>query len=144
MKTYSAKPGEVARNWYVVDADGQTLGRMATEIARRLRGKHKPEFTPHIDTGDFVIVINAEKVKLTGNKWTQKNYDHHTGYVGGLKRIRADKMLDKDATRIITAAVNGMLPRGPLGNKMATKLKVYTGSEHPHTAQQPITLELGA
>lgn len=142
MKTYSAKPETVTHDWYVVDAEGKTLGRMATEIARRLRGKHKPEYTPHVDTGDYIVVINAEKVHVTGKKATDKIYYHHTGYIGGIKSISFEKLMDKAPERGIQRAVKGMLPRGPLGRAMFKKLKVYAGSEHPHTAQQPQELTL--
>jgi len=142
MKTFSAKPAEVKRDWYVVDADGKTLGRLATELARRLRGKHKPEYTPHVDTGDYVIVVNAEKVRVTGNKLTKKMYYHHTGYVGHMKSIRLDKLLQQKPEHAIEHAVKGMLPKNPLGRAMFRKLKVYAGPEHKHTAQQPIPLDL--
>lgn len=142
MKTYSAKPETVTHDWYVVDAEGKTLGRMATEIARRLRGKHKPEYTPHVDTGDYIVVINAEKVHVTGKKARDKIYYHHTGYIGGIKSISFEKLMDKAPERGIQRAVKGMLPRGPLGRAMFKKLKVYAGSEHPHTAQQPQELTL--
>lgn len=142
MKTYSAKPAEVERDWYVVDAAGKTLGRMASEIAHRLRGKHKPEYTPHIDTGDYIVVINAEKVQVTGNKTSDKMYHAHTGYPGGLKSISFEKLIDKAPERTIQSAVKGMLPRNPLGRAMFSKLKVYAGAEHPHTAQQPKLLEI--
>ncbi len=144
MKTFSAKPAEVRRDWYVVDATNKTLGRLSTEIARRLRGKHKPEYTPHIDTGDYIVVINAEKVRVTGNKKQDKMYHHHTGYIGNLKSISLEKLLDKAPERVIEKAVKGMLPRGPLGRQMYSKLKVYAGPEHKHTAQQPIPLEVNA
>lgn len=142
MKTFSAKPAEVRRDWFVVDADGKTLGRLATEIARRLRGKHKPEYTPHVDTGDYIIVVNAEKVRVTGNKMKDKMYHHHTGYIGSLKSISLDKQLQKAPERVIETAVKGMLPKNPLGRAMFRKLKVYAGSEHSHSAQQPKALEL--
>jgi large subunit ribosomal protein L13 len=142
MKTFSAKPETVERDWYIVDAENKTLGRLSTEIARRLRGKHKPEFTPHVDTGDYIIVINAEKIHVTGNKRTDKMYHHHTGYVGNLKSISFEKLLEKAPERIIENAVKGMLPKNPLGRAMYKKMKVYAGSEHPHTAQQPKTLEV--
>ena len=144
MKTYSAKPAEVRRDWYLVDATGKTLGRLSTEIARRLRGKHKPEYTPHVDTGDYIVVVNAEKVRVTGNKLTDKMYHHHTGYIGNLKSIPLEKMLDDTPERVIEYAVKGMLPRGPLGRKMLSKLRVFAGPEHSHTAQQPIPLEVNA
>jgi len=142
MKTVSAKPETVRRGWYVVDADGKVLGRLATEIARRLKGKHKAEFTPHVDTGDHIVVINAEKVRVTGRKRRQKQYHHHTGYVGNLKSITFEKQVDKDARRVIEHAVRGMLPRNPLGRAMLGKLRVYNGAEHPHVAQQPEELKL--
>ena len=142
MKTYSAKAGEVARDWFVVDAADKTLGRLAAEIAHRLRGKHKPEYTPHVDTGDYIEVINAEKVRVTGAKATDKMYHHHTGYPGGLKSISFEKLIDKAPERVIQGAVKGMLPRNPLGRAMFRKLKVYAGSEHPHAAQQPQALNI--
>lgn len=142
MKTFSAKPAEVRRDWYVVDATGQTLGRLSTEIARRLRGKHKPVYTPHIDTGDYIVVINAEKVRVTGNKLKDKMYHHHTGFIGNLKSISLEKQLQKAPERVIEHSVKGMLPKGPLGRKMLSKLRVFAGPEHAHTAQQPIPLEL--
>lgn len=141
-KTFSAKPAEVKRDWFVIDAEGKTLGRMATEIARRLRGKHKPEYTPHVDTGDYIVVINAEKVRVTGRKETDKVYYHHTGYVGGIKSITFDKLVKKAPERIIEKAVKGMLPKNPLGRAMYRKLKVYAGTEHKHTAQQPTPLDI--
>jgi len=144
MKTFSAKPAEVRRDWYVVDATGKTLGRLSTEIAHRLRGKHKPEFTPHVDTGDYIVVINAEKVRVTGNKLQDKIYHHHTGYIGNLKSISLEKLLDEAPERAIEHAVKGMLPRGPLGRKMFSKLRVFAGPEHSHAAQQPIPLEVNA
>lgn len=140
--TYMAKPNQVERKWYVVDAKGKTLGRMATEIATLLRGKHKPEFTPHVDTGDFVIVINANQVELTGKKWTNKFYYRHSQYPGGLKATPAHEMRDKHPERMIQLAVKGMLPKGRLGRQQLKKLKVYAGSEHPHQAQQPVEWEL--
>ena len=142
MKTISAKPGSVEQSWYVIDANGQTLGRMASAIASRLRGKHKPEFTPHTDTGDFIVVVNAEKVHVSGNKAKAKIYHHHTGYPGGLKSISFEKLIEKAPEQAIEMAVKGMLPKNPLGRAMARKLKVYAGSEHPHAAQQPKALEL--
>jgi large subunit ribosomal protein L13 len=142
MKTLSAKPESVKRDWYVVDATGKTLGRLSTEIASRLRGKHKPEFTPHVDTGDYIVVVNAEKVAVTGKKATDKLYQHHTGYIGSLKSISFEKLIDKAPERVIQGAVKGMLPRGPLGRAMFKKLKVYAGDQHPHTAQQPQTLDI--
>jgi len=142
MKTYSAKPETVERDWYIVDAENKTLGRLSTEIARRLRGKHKPEYTPHVDTGDYIVVINAEKVYVSGNKRTDKMYHHHTGYVGNLKSISFEKLIERAPERVIETAVKGMLPKNPLGRAMYKKMKVYAGSEHPHTAQQPKTLEI--
>ncbi|MEN8106905.1 MAG: 50S ribosomal protein L13 [Pseudomonadota bacterium] len=142
MRTFSAKPHEVNHDWYVVDASGKTLGRLATEIARRLRGKHKPEYTPHVDTGDYIIVVNADKVQVTGNKSTDKMYYHHTGYVGNLKSISFEKLQARAPGRVIELAVKGMLPRNPLGRAMFRKLKVYPGPEHQHTAQQPKTLDI--
>ena len=142
MKTYTAKPSDIKQDWFVVDASGKTLGRLATEIARRLRGKHKPEYTPHMDTGDYIVVINAKEVKVTGNKRTDKIYQHHTGFPGGLKSISFDKLMEKKPEVVIEKAVKGMLPRGPLGREMYRKLKVYPGAEHKHAAQQPKALEL--
>jgi len=142
MKTYSARAQDVRRQWHLIDAEGKTLGRLATEVARRLRGKHKPEFTPHVDTGDYIVVINAEKVHVTGNKMSDKMYHHHTGYIGNLKSISLEKQLEKRPEKVIQLAVKGMMPRGPLGRAMLSKLKVYAGSEHPHAAQQPQPLEL--
>ncbi len=142
MKTISAKPETVQRDWYIIDADGKTLGRMAAEIASRLRGKHKPEYTPHVDTGDYIVVVNAEKVHVTGRKATDKMYYHHTGYIGGIKSISFDKLIQKAPERTIETAVKGMLPKGPLGRAMFKKLKVYAGTEHPHTAQQPKELNI--
>jgi large subunit ribosomal protein L13 len=141
MKTFSAKPAEVKRDWYVIDAEGKTLGRMATEIARRLRGKHKAEYTPHVDTGDYIVVINAEKVAVTGKKASDKLYHHYTGYVGGLKTTNFEKLIDKAPERVIQTAVKGMLPKNPLGRAMFRKLKVYAGPEHNHAAQQPQPLD---
>ncbi len=142
MKTFSAKPHEVKRDWYVIDAEGKTLGRLASEIARRLRGKHKPEYTPHVDTGDYIIVINAEKVKVTGRKEEKKIYYRHSGYPGGLKAISLGKQRAAHPERIIENAVRGMLPKNPLGRAMFRKLKVYAGPQHNHHAQQPKVLEL--
>ena len=142
MKTYSAKSADIQHDWFIIDASGKTLGRMAVEIAHRLRGKHKPEYTPHVDTGDYIVVINAEKVAVTGNKSEGKIYHSHTGYPGGLKSISFKKLIDKAPERTIQSAVKGMLPRNPLGREMFRKLKVYAGSEHPHAAQQPQILEL--
>lgn len=142
MKTFSAKPETVKRDWYVVDAAGKTLGRLSTEIARRLRGKHKPEYTPHVDTGDYIIVINAEKVAVTGKKRLDKKYYHYTGYVGGIKEATFEEMIARHPERVIEIAVKGMLPKGPLGRAMYRKLKVYAGSTHQHAAQQPLTLDI--
>jgi large subunit ribosomal protein L13 len=142
MKTYSAKPNEVSKNWLLIDAEGQTLGRMATAIAARLRGKHKAEYTPHVDTGDFIVVINADKVKVTGKKASDKIYHSHSGFPGGIKSISFEKLQDKAPERIIQLAVKGMLPRTPLGRAMFKKLKVYAGTDHPHSAQQPVTIQL--
>jgi large subunit ribosomal protein L13 len=142
MKTYTAKPQTVTRDWYVVDATDKTLGRLATEVASRLRGKHKPEYTPHVDTGDYIVVINAEKIRVTGNKATDKTYYRHTGFPGGLKSASFNELIDAAPERVIEIAVKGMLPRNPLGRAMRKKLKVYAGTDHPHTAQQPVALEL--
>jgi large subunit ribosomal protein L13 len=142
MKTYSAKPAEVRRDWYLVDAKGKTLGRLATELARRLRGKHKAIYTPHVDTGDYIIVVNAEKVRVTGRKLTDKVYHRHTGYIGNLKSESLEKLLQRAPEQAIELAVKGMLPRNPLGRSMLKKLKVVRGADHPHQAQQPIVLEL--
>ena len=142
MKTFVAKPADVKRDWFVVDAEGKTLGRMATEIALRLRGKHKAEYTPHVDTGDYIIVVNAEKVTVTGNKAKGKIYYHHTGYIGGIKSISFEKLIERAPERVIEKAVKGMLPKGPLGRAMYRKLKVYAGSEHQHSAQQPQVLDI--
>lgn len=142
MKTYSAKPQEVSRDWYLVDAEGKTLGRLASELARRLRGKHKPEYTPHVDTGDYIVVINAEKIGVTGNKRSDKIYYRHTGYIGNLKQINLESLLDAHPERVIESAVKGMLPKNSLGRAMFRKLKVYAGGQHPHEAQQPQALEL--
>lgn len=137
MKTYVTKPAEVEREWLVVDAEGQTLGRLATRIATLLRGKHKPIYSPSVDCGDYVVVVNAEKIHVTGQRLDQKFYRHHSGYIGGLTEISLRKQLEKHPTRVLEAAVRGMLPKNPLGRKMFRKLKVYAGSEHPHAAQQP-------
>ncbi len=142
MKTKSTKPSEVRRKWYVVDAEDKVLGRLSTEIARRLRGKHKPEFTPHVDTGDYIVVVNAAKVRVTGNKSQDKMYHHHTGFIGNLKSINFDKLRVKAPERIIERAVKGMLPKNALGREMYRKLKVYAGAEHQHGAQQPEPLEI--
>ncbi len=142
MKTFSAKPETVKRDWYVVDAAGKTLGRLASEIALRLRGKHKPIYTPHVDTGDYIVVINAEKVAVTGNKTTDKVYYNHTGFPGGIKSITFDKLIQKKPEMVLEKAVKGMLPKNPLGRAMYRKLKVYAGPEHQHTAQQPQVLDI--
>ncbi|MDE2091406.1 MAG: 50S ribosomal protein L13 [Gammaproteobacteria bacterium] len=142
MKTFSAKAETVKRDWYLVDANGKTLGRLATELARRLRGKHKPEFTPHVDTGDYLVVINAEKIHVTGHKLEDKIYHHHTGYIGNLKSTTLGKLLKEHPERAIEMAVKGMLPRNPLGRSMFKKLKVYAGTEHKHAAQQPQKLDI--
>ena len=142
MTTASAKPAEVRRDWFLVDATDKTLGRLASEIARRLRGKHKVEFTPHVDTGDYIVVVNAEKIRVTGNKLQDKMYHHHTGYVGHLKSISLEKQLAKAPERVLQAAVKGMLPKNPLGRAMFKKLRVYAGTEHGHQAQQPQPLDI--
>jgi large subunit ribosomal protein L13 len=142
MNTISAKPHEVKRDWYVVDASGKVLGRLASELARRLRGKHKPIFTPHVDTGDFIVVVNADKVRVTGRKATDKIYYRHSQYAGGLKSESFAKLLGRAPERVLELAVKGMLPKGPLGSAMLRKLKVYRGGAHPHSAQQPKTLEI--
>ena len=144
MKTFSAKPHEVRRDWYVVDATGKTLGRLSTEIARRLRGKHKPVYTPHVDTGDYIVVVNAEKIRVTGNKLKDKMYHRYTGYVGNLKSISLEKLLEEAPERALQYAVKGMLPRNPLGRKMLSKLRVFVGPEHKHEAQQPLPLDIDA
>ena len=141
MKTYNAKPGEIAREWYVVDADGQTLGRLATEIANVLRGKGKPQYTPHVDTGDFVVVVNAEKIQVTGNKLDQKRYYRHSGYPGGLRSRTLREQLERRPTEVLRVAVKGMLPKNRLARQQITKLKIYAGPEHPHEAQNPRPLE---
>ena len=142
MKTYSAKPSEIKRDWYIVDASGKTLGRLASEIALRLRGKHKPVYTPHVDTGDYIVVINASQIRVTGNKRTDKYYHHHTGYIGNLKSINFEKLIQKAPERVIETAVKGMLPKNPLGRAMIRKLKVFAGPNHKHAAQQPKALEI--
>ncbi len=144
MKTFSAKKEEVERKWYVIDAEDKVLGRLASQVASILRGKHKPIFTPHVDTGDHVVIINADKVRLTGRKWQQKKYYRHSGYPGGIKEIVAEKLLKEKPERIIEYAVWGMLPHNRLGRKMMRKLKVYAGPEHPHQAQKPEPLEVEA
>ncbi len=141
MKTYSAKPTDVERKWYIVDAQGCVLGRLASFVAVRLRGKHKPMYTPHVDTGDHIVVINAEKIALTGKKWDEKLYHRHSGYMGGLKSMTAKQLLQKRPEDLVTRAVRGMLPKNRLGRNMLKKLKVYAGSEHPHVAQKPETLQ---
>ena len=142
MSTFSATPEEVVHDWYVVDANGRILGRLATEIARRLRGKHKPEFTPHVDTGDYIIVVNAEKIRVTGNKLKDKLYQHHTGYIGNLKTRTLETMLANAPEQVITKAVKGMLPKNKLGAAMLKKLRVFAGTDHTHTAQHPLALEI--
>lgn len=140
--TPSTREQDVQRDWCLIDAEGQTLGRLATEVASRLRGKHKPEFTPHVDTGDYIVIINAEKVAVTGNKLADKMYYRHTGYIGNLKSMNLQKLLDTHPERVIEFAVKGMLPKNRLGRAMFNKLKVYVGNEHPHAAQQPVALQL--
>ncbi|HJP38007.1 MAG: 50S ribosomal protein L13 [Gammaproteobacteria bacterium] len=142
MSTFSAKPAEVEHGWYLVDATGRTLGRLATEIASRLRGKHKPEFTPHVDTGDYIVVINAAKIRVTGNKLKDKVYYHHTGYIGNLKSIKLEDLMAKSPELVIQKAVKGMLPKNKLGAAMLKKLRVYSGPDHDHAAQQPQPLEI--
>ncbi len=142
MSTISAKPAEVERDWFLVDASDKTLGRLASEIARRLRGKHKPVYTPHVDTGDYIVVINAEKIRVSGNKAMDKKYYRHTGYPGGIKEANFTQMIERHPERVLELAVKGMLPRNPLGRAMFKKLKVYAGTEHRHTAQQPQPLEI--
>lgn len=141
MKTFSAKPAEVTRDWFLINAEGKTLGTLATEVARRLRGKHKPIYTPHVDTGDYIVVINADKIRVTGNKESDKMYYHHTGYIGHMKSISLGKLRAKAPERIIEIAVKGMLPKNALGRQMYRKLKVYAGAEHKHAAQQPQVLD---
>jgi large subunit ribosomal protein L13 len=142
MKTFSAKPGAVAQDWYVVNASGKVLGRFAAEIARRLRGKHKPEFTPHVDTGDYIVVVNADKLRVTGRKAEQKIYYRHTSYPGGIRAASFAKLHARFPDRVLRLAVKGMLPKGPLGYAMLKKMKVYAGDAHPHVAQQPKSLEI--
>ena len=144
MKTFSAKNEEVERDWYLVDATGKTLGRLASDIASRLRGKHKVEYTPHVDTGDYIVVINADKIRVTGNKLKDKMYHRYTGYIGNLKSMPLEKLLKEKPERVLQLAVKGMLPRNPLGRKMFSKLKVFAGAQHDHEAQQPIPLEISA
>ncbi len=142
MKTFSAKPAEVKRDWFLVDASGKTLGRLASELARRLRGKHKPEFTPHVDTGDYIVVVNAEKIRATGNKMADKMYYRHTGYIGNMKSASLSEMLEQSPERVLQIAVKGMLPKNSLGRAMGAKLKVFAGPDHPHQAQQPQVLDI--
>ena len=142
MSTYSAKPQDVTRNWYVVDASGRTLGRLASELASRLRGKHKPEYTPHVDTGDYIVVVNAAQIRVTGNKLKDKMYHRHTGYIGNLKSANLETVLAQSPEKVITYAVKGMLPKNKLGAAMLKKLRVYPGAEHQHAAQQPQPLEI--
>lgn len=142
MKTFSAKPHEIRHDWYLVNAQGKTLGRLATEIARRLRGKHKPEYTPHVDTGDYIVVVNAEKIRVTGTKLKDKIYHRHTGYIGSLKSETLQDKLAREPEQVLKLAVKGMLPRNPLGRRMLRKLKIVRGEDHPHVAQQPQPLEL--
>ena len=142
MKTYTAKPETVKHDWFVVDASGKVLGRLASEIARRLRGKHKPEFTPHVDTGDYIVVLNVDKLRVTGRKGHDKIYYRHSGYPGGVYSTNFDKLQARHPDRVLKLAVKGMLPKGPLGYAMIKKMKMYTGADHPHTAQQPKTLEI--
>lgn len=142
MKTYSAKPQEVEHGWYIVDATGKVLGRVATEIARRLRGKHKPEFTPHVDTGDYIVVVNVDKLRVTGNKTKDKLYHRHTTYPGGIRTTNFEKLQAKHPERVLQLAVKGMLPKGPLGYAMIKKMKLYAGADHPHSAQQPKPLQI--
>jgi large subunit ribosomal protein L13 len=142
MKTFNAKPETVKRDWYIIDASGKTLGRMCSEIATRLRGKHKPVYTPHVDTGDYIVVINAEKIHVTGNKLQDKKYHRFTGYIGNLKTESLGQALERHPERVIEIGVKGMLPKNPLGRQMYRKLKVYAGTDHPHTAQQPQVLDI--
>jgi large subunit ribosomal protein L13 len=142
MKTYTATPSTIKREWFVIDANDKVLGRLATSVADRLRGKHKPEYTPTIDTGDYIVIVNAEKVRVTGRKFTDKKYYRHSGYPGGIKEISFDKLQAKAPEEIIKKAVKGMLPKGPLGREMFSKLKIYAGPEHQHSAQQPSALEI--
>ena len=141
MKSYIAKPQEIERKWYVIDAEGMVLGRLASELAMVLSGKRKPVYTPHVDTGDYVIVLNADKIKMTGHKWDQKKYSYHTGYPGGLKQVVYKDLVVKHPTQLLRLAVKGMLPKNSLGRQMMKKLKLFTGTEHPHEAQQPIELK---
>jgi large subunit ribosomal protein L13 len=144
MKTFSAKSEDIRRDWFLVDATGKTLGRLSTEIAHRLRGKHKPEFTPHVDTGDYIVVVNAEKIRVTGNKLKDKMYHRYTGYVGNLKSMPLEKLMEEHPERALELSVKGMLPRNSLGRKMFSKLRVFKGPDHTHEAQQPIPLEINA
>jgi large subunit ribosomal protein L13 len=141
QSSINIKPKDIQKDWYLIDANGRTLGRLATAVARILRGKHKPEFTPHLDTGDYVIIINAEKIHVTGKKLTDKKYYHHSGYIGGIKSTTFDKLLQKKPSKILEEAIKGMLPKGPLGRKVFSNLKIYKGKEHPHVAQNPKLLE---
>ena len=142
MKTFSAKANEIKRDWFLVDAKGKTLGRLATEVASRLRGKHKAEYTPHVDTGDYIVIVNAAKISVTGNKFDDKMYHHHTGYIGNLKSVPFKDLIKKKPEEVIQKAVKGMLPKGPLGREMAKKMKVFAGNEHTHAAQQPQILDI--
>jgi len=142
MKTFSANANEIKRDWFLVDANGKTLGRLATEVASRLRGKHKAEYTPHVDTGDYIVIVNAAKISVTGNKFDDKKYHHHTGYIGNLKSIPFKDLIKKRPEEVIQKAVKGMLPKGPLGREMARKMKVFAGNEHTHSAQQPQLLDI--
>ncbi len=142
MKTFSAKHDEVERHWYLVDATNKTLGRLSTEIASRLRGKHKPIYTPHVDTGDYIVVVNASKIRVTGNKMTDKVYYKHSGYIGNMKSMNLETMLEKNPERVIMKSVKGMLPKNKLGNAMLKKLRVFAGPEHKHSSQKPEVLEL--
>lgn len=142
MKTYLTPVNEIEKNWYVVNAENKVLGRLAAEIANRLRGKHKPSFSTFIDNGDFIVVTNADKIKLTGAKWEDKKYYRHTGYMGGIKEINAEELMEKHPTRLLEKAVSGMLPKNKLGRAQFKKLKIYAGSEHPHSAQQPVELDI--
>ena len=142
MKTYSAKSAEVKRDWFLVDANGKTLGRLASEVASRLRGKHKAEYTPHVDTGDYIVIVNAAKINVTGNKFDDKIYNYHSGYIGNLKSIPFKDLIEKNPEEVIQKAVKGMLPKGPLGRQMFKKMKVFAGGEHTHAAQQPQLLDI--
>ena len=142
MKTFSAKTNEIKRDWFLVDANGKTLGRLATEVASRLRGKHKAEYTPHVDTGDYIVIVNAAKISVTGNKFDDKIYHHHTGYIGNLKSVPFKDLIKNKPEEVIQKAVKGMLPKGPLGREMAKKMKVFAGNEHTHAAQKPQILDI--